>query len=173
MGNLKTNKAATLYQGDSAPVSLSSNPDGSAIASGHLDGAICRFYFNDEVSGAAQGKFCTHTCVPTNLVWAEDLIVIGNDNIICMYSKEGKPLQKLLPSKEAPNFDVSCVCTNSTGNSVIIGGFNGLRILNYKNAQKKWEEAPMKPLENMYTITTFGWKPDGSRLIIVCYYLLT
>jgi intraflagellar transport protein 172 len=54
VGNLKTNKAATLYQTESCVVSATSSQDGHAIISGHLDGSISRFYFDDAVSGAAQ-----------------------------------------------------------------------------------------------------------------------
>ena len=54
LGNLKTNKASTLFQEDSPVVSICSSLDGNATASGHLDGSICRFFFNDEVSDASQ-----------------------------------------------------------------------------------------------------------------------
>ncbi len=54
MGNLKTNKSATLYQTESYVVSMASHLDGNAILSGHADGSINRFFFDDGVSGASQ-----------------------------------------------------------------------------------------------------------------------
>ena len=54
VGNLKTNKAATLYQTESCVVSAASSFDGNAIITGHLDGTINRFYFDDGMSGASQ-----------------------------------------------------------------------------------------------------------------------
>lgn len=47
IGNLKTNKPSDLYQDGSAVVVLTSSPDGQAIASGHLDGSINRYWFTD------------------------------------------------------------------------------------------------------------------------------
>ena len=44
---------------------------------------------------------------------------------------------------------------------------NRLHIYNYDSAEKKWNEAPMKVIENIYTISAMAWKPDGSRLTIV------
>ena len=31
-----------------------------------------------------------------------------------------------------------------------------------------WDEAKMKVIPNLYTITCLSWKRDGSRLVAVC-----
>lgn len=90
MGNLKTNKAATLFQTESCVVSATSSPDGNAIISGHLDGTINRFFFDDGSSGATQGKFTVHPCPPIVLVWAETVIAAGNDRQVISYDGSGK-----------------------------------------------------------------------------------
>ena len=48
------NKSATLYQTDSPVISTASSPDGYAIITGHLDGSLNRFFFDDGISGASQ-----------------------------------------------------------------------------------------------------------------------
>jgi intraflagellar transport protein 172 len=65
IGNLKSNKAATIYSTESCVVSLCSSTDGHSVLSGHIDGTIFKFYFDDGVSGASQGKLVTHSCTPT------------------------------------------------------------------------------------------------------------
>lgn len=91
VGNLKTNKSATLYQTESYVVSATSNIEGNAIISGHADGSINRFFFDDGVSGAAQGKFAAHKCCPQSIAWGlEHIIVGGTDKSIVVYDSQGK-----------------------------------------------------------------------------------
>ena len=54
MGNLKTNKTHLLFETESPVISLASNISGNAVLSGHLDGSVCRFYFN----GSSQQQVC-------------------------------------------------------------------------------------------------------------------
>ena len=90
-------------------VSAASNPDGNAIITGHLDGSINRFFFDDGISGASQvciistfisiiktilkllkkGKFVMHTCVPTAIGWGENILAVGNDQRAIFYNNEG------------------------------------------------------------------------------------
>ncbi|KAJ1524676.1 hypothetical protein HK096_001193, partial [Nowakowskiella sp. JEL0078] len=88
VGHLKTNKAATLYQTESCVISCASSPDGNAIITGHLDGAINRFFFDDGVTGASQGKFTVHSCPPYALAWGEQVVAAGNDKIVRFYDLE-------------------------------------------------------------------------------------
>lgn len=42
-----------------------------------------------------------------------------------------------------------------------------LRVYNWAPRKGKWEEANMKEILNLYTITALAWKKDGSRLVAV------
>ena len=81
VGQLRSNKPATLYSTDSYVVSICANQDGTAILSGHLDHRIYRFYFDaaQQRGGAAHWEFCRHSCVPYALSWGEAVCVAGND----------------------------------------------------------------------------------------------
>ncbi|KAH0622985.1 hypothetical protein JD844_025939 [Phrynosoma platyrhinos] len=54
LANTKTNKSSTIYGTDSYVVSLASNISGKGILSGHADGTIVRYFFDDEGSGESQ-----------------------------------------------------------------------------------------------------------------------
>jgi intraflagellar transport protein 172 len=95
VGNLKTNKAATLYQAESGVVSAASSPDGNAIITGHVDGSINRFFFDDGLSGATQGAFATHRCAPEALAWGEHVVAAGADRVVVFYTKDGKISQQV------------------------------------------------------------------------------
>lgn len=47
LGQLKSNKSATLYSVDSYCTALASSPDGNGVVSAHSDGTLYRFLFDD------------------------------------------------------------------------------------------------------------------------------
>ncbi|KFM78843.1 Intraflagellar transport protein 172-like protein, partial [Stegodyphus mimosarum] len=75
VAHAKNNKTTTLYNSDSYVVSLTSNISGKGVISGHADGSVVRFFFDDEGSGDLQGKIIIHTCPPYALVWAAQSII--------------------------------------------------------------------------------------------------
>lgn len=52
--NMKTNKSSTVYNADSFVCSLASNTTGKGFVSGHADGSIVRYFFDDEGTGDPQ-----------------------------------------------------------------------------------------------------------------------
>jgi intraflagellar transport protein 172 len=124
VGNLKTNKAATLYQTESWVVSISCSPEGNAIISGHADSSINRFFFDDNVSGATQGKFATHRCSPDVIGWGESVVAAGADRVVVFYNNDGRILQQFDFSRDEESTDFTSLEFNPSGQSVVIGGFN-------------------------------------------------
>ncbi|KAJ3152666.1 hypothetical protein HDU86_005539 [Geranomyces michiganensis] len=165
IGNLKTNKAATLYQTESCVVAAASSTDGHAIITGHLDGAINRFFFDDGLSGASQGKFAMHRCTPTVLAWGESVVAAGSDRVVVFYDPDGSVMQEFDYSRDDDEQDFTGAEFSPSGQSVVIGSFNRFHIYNYSAAIGQWEEAPPKVIENFYTVSALAWKPDGSRLV--------
>lgn len=53
VGALRTNKATTLFGSDSYVVACAPSPDGNAVLSGHADGSIYRFTFEDGAGGTS------------------------------------------------------------------------------------------------------------------------
>ncbi|KAJ3395502.1 hypothetical protein HDU92_005616 [Lobulomyces angularis] len=164
VGNLKTNKAATLYQTESCVVSTASNLEGNAIISGHADGSVNRFFFDDAVQGAAQGKFVTHRCAPDALAWGESIVAAGCDKVVVFYDQNGKVVQQFDYSNDENVYDFTTAEFNPSGQSVVLGSFNRFHIYNYSVSSQQWSEAAIKIIDNFYTVTALAWKPDGSRL---------
>ncbi|TPX67270.1 hypothetical protein SpCBS45565_g03981 [Spizellomyces sp. 'palustris'] len=165
VGNLKTNKAATLYQTDSCVVSAASSVDGNAIITGHLDGSINRFFFDDGISGASQGKFATHRCAPIALSWGESVVASGSDRVVVFYDQEGRVMQEFDYSRDDEEQDFTVGEFSPSGQSVVLGSYNRFHVYNYTGSTGQWEEAPLKTIENFYTVSAISWKPDGSRLV--------
>jgi intraflagellar transport protein 172 len=122
---LKTNKAATLYQTESCVVSAASSPDGNAIMTGHLDGSINRFFFDDGMSGATQGRFTVHHCTPLLLVWAETVMVAGPDRIVSFYDSQGKPSQTFDYRSNVALQDFTAVEQSLSGQCIVLGAYGG------------------------------------------------
>uniref|UniRef100_A0A8C6VBY2 Intraflagellar transport 172 n=1 Tax=Naja naja TaxID=35670 RepID=A0A8C6VBY2_NAJNA len=169
LANTKTNKSSTIYGTDSYVVSLASNVSGKGILSGHADGTIVRYFFDDEGSGESQGKLVMHPCPPYALAWASNSIVAcGCDKKIVAYGKEGQVIQTFDYSRDASEKEFTVAASSPGGQSVVIGSFDRLRVLNWSPRRNAWEEAKPKEISHLYTITALAWKRDGSRLGTLC-----
>eukprot|EP00854_Cymbomonas_tetramitiformis_P006568 gene6568-7868_t len=166
VGQLRSNKPATLYAHPegSYVVSLTSSPDGRAIISGHLDGTIYRFYFDDGEMGPSHSKLGQHNCVPYALAWGESIVAAGNDCKVVFYDTEGGVLQHFDYSGDEAVREFTCAEFNPSGETVVIGSFNRYYVFSYNLQRQLWEESGVKIIDNLYTVTAFCWKPDGSRL---------
>ncbi|XP_078506239.1 intraflagellar transport protein 172 homolog [Lissotriton helveticus] len=165
LANTKTNKSSTIYGTESYVVSLTSNISGKGILSGHADGTIVRYFFDDEGSGESQGKLVTHPCPPYALAWASNSIVAGGcDKKIVAYGKEGHVIQTFDYSRDPTEKEFTAAATSPSGQAVVVGSYDRLRVLNWSPRRSAWEEAKPKEIPNLYTITVLSWKRDGSRL---------
>ncbi|XP_043460196.1 intraflagellar transport protein 172 homolog [Prionailurus bengalensis] len=165
LANTKTNKSSTIYGTDSYVVSLTTNCSGKGILSGHADGTIVRYFFDDEGSGESQGKLVNHPCPPYALAWATNSIVAaGCDRRIVAYGKEGHVLQTFDYSRDPQEREFTTAAASPGGQSVVLGSYDRLRVLNWSPRRSIWEEAKPKEIANLYTVTALAWKRDGSRL---------
>ena len=166
VGQLRSNKPATLYSTDSYVVSLCATQDGTAILSGHLDHRIYRFYFDAASRGVAHWELCRHSCVPYALSWGEAVCVAGNDQIITFYDKEGMALQRFDYSRDEGEKEFTAAAFNPSGETVVVGSFNRFRTFSLNAHENQWQPTGVKTVENMYTVTCLSWKHDGSRLTV-------
>ncbi|CAB1340225.1 unnamed protein product, partial [Coregonus sp. 'balchen'] len=165
LANTKTNKSSTVYGTDSYVVSLTSNVSGKGILSGHADGTVVRYFFDDEGSGESQGKLLTHPCPPYALAWGTNsVIVAGCDKKIVAYGREGHIQQTFDYSRDRSEKEFTVAATSPSGQSVVIGSYDRLRVFNWGPRKGAWDEASPKEIPNLYTITALAWKKDGSRL---------
>uniref|UniRef100_A0A8C9HWM4 Intraflagellar transport protein 172 homolog n=1 Tax=Piliocolobus tephrosceles TaxID=591936 RepID=A0A8C9HWM4_9PRIM len=167
LANTKTNKSSTIYGPESYVVSLTTNCSGKGILSGHADGTIVRYFFDDEGSGESQGKLVNHPCPPYALAWATNSIVAaGCDRKIVAYGKEGHVLQTFDYSRDPQEHEFTTAVASPGGQSVVLGSYDRLRVFNWRPHRSIWEEAEPKEIANLYTITALAWKRDGSRLCV-------
>ena len=165
IGNCRSNKAATLYSTESYVTALAASPDGSAIISGHNDGCIYRFCFQDGAYGpAGQNKLCQHSVPPYALAWGEAVCAAGNDCKVSFYDKDGGKIQDFDHSGQPNSKEFTVAAFNPSGESVVLGSFN--RFFIYNLSRGMWEEVGQKVIENFYSVTSLAWKQDGSRLAV-------
>ncbi|XP_067120573.1 intraflagellar transport protein 172 homolog [Centruroides vittatus] len=166
VANIKTNKSSTLYGTDSYVVSLTTNISGKGILSGHADGSVVRYYFDDEGIGDIQGKILTHTCSPYALTWTvQSIIIAGCDKRIVAYTRDGKIGQQFDYSRDDTEHEFTVAACSPSGQSAVIGSYDRLRIFNWSPGKNMWEEARPKEIKYLYTISTLAWKRDGSKLV--------
>ncbi|XP_076441140.1 intraflagellar transport protein 172 homolog [Babylonia areolata] len=164
--NTKTNKSSTVYNTDSYVVSLAHNPSGKGILSGHADGSIIRYFFDDEGSGDSQGKICTHPSPPYALAFSQNAIVAaGCDKRIIAYGRDGRSFQHFDYSREDDEHEFTVAVCSPSGQSVVVGSFDKLRVLNWSPRRQMWDEPKLKEIPHIYTVTALAWKRDGARVV--------
>ncbi|XP_042245769.1 intraflagellar transport protein 172 homolog [Thunnus maccoyii] len=165
LANTQTNKSSTIYGTESCVVSLTSNVSGKGILSGHADGTVVRYFFDDEGSGESQGKLLMHPCPPYALAWGANSIMVGGcDKKVVAYGREGHVLQTFDYSRDQTEREFCVAATSPSGQSVVFGSYDRLRVFNWAPRRGVWDEAKPKEILNLYTITSLAWKKDGSRL---------
>ncbi|KAH9500287.1 hypothetical protein Btru_073626 [Bulinus truncatus] len=164
--NIRTNKSSTVYSTESYVVSLACNPSGKGILSGHADGSIIRYFFDDEGTGDTQGKIATHPSPPYALAYSQNAIVAaGCDKRIIAYGRDGRSFQQFDFSRDVDEHEFTVAVCSPSGQNVVIGSFDKLRVLNWSPRRQLWEDPKLKEIPNLYTVTALSWKKDGSRVV--------
>ena len=165
LGQLKTNKFATCYNAESYTVSMCTSPDGHGFLSGHLDGSIHHFAF-DEHSGAPSHRvICTHTSPPYALDWGESIVAAGLDTRVTFYdASNGMEVRTFNYSNDDSVKEFTVAAFNPSGETVTLGNFNKFFSFNYNSRSEEWKEGEKKEIPNMYSVTSLAWKMDGSKL---------
>ncbi|XP_076806393.1 intraflagellar transport protein 172 homolog [Clavelina lepadiformis] len=165
LANTRTNKSSTIYGTDSYVVSVTTNPSSKGVLSGHADGTLIRYFFDDEGSGESQGKIITHPCPPYAVAWATSSILVGGcDRRVIVYNREGRPIQTFDYSRDESEKEFTTAVANPAGQSIVFGSYDRLRLYNFSPRRAAWDEAKPKEIKNLYTISALAWKRDGSRL---------
>ena len=168
VGQLKTNKAATLYahHEGSPAVSVASNPNGDAVCSGHQDGSVLTFSF----ATGAGARICAHSCVPYALSWGAGFVcAAGADRRVVFYDDRGEGHRTPAVFDHAGDPDqreFSCAAFNPAGETVVVGSFDRFHAFTRDARRGTWEEAGRKDVANLYTVSALGWKSDGSKLTV-------
>jgi len=133
-----------------------------------------------------------HSCAAYALAWGSGAILAaGCDKRVVSYSERGQLMQqfdyrfagycRVSPRFSRADMNESAfnvACANATGQSVVIGSYDRIRTYNWStkrgtlvnqsiNQSGAWDEANVKEIANMYTVNTFAWSTDGSRLVCV------
>ncbi len=167
IGQLRSNKAATLYGNESYVVSLAQNVEGTAIISGHVDGSIIRYFFQDERgTGPTQQKLFQHSSVPTALAWGKSIVAAGADQRVVFYDSEGGQCGQFDYDGKEDVKEFSVACSNPTGECVVLGNFNSFYVFNYSAKKNAWEQVGVKHINSYYTVSALAFKSDGSRLVV-------
>ncbi|XP_076232501.1 intraflagellar transport protein Oseg2 [Calliopsis andreniformis] len=163
---IKSQKAQTLYTADSTTIALASNVRGTGFLSSHADGSIIKYYLTVDGNHEPSGRICTHSGPAYALAWPQSHIFAGGcDRRVTFYDSRGKLVKNFDYSRENEK-EITVACCSPSGQSIAIGSWNRIRILDWSPRRSMWEEANNKLLPNFYTVTAISWRRDGSRLLI-------
>ena len=172
VGQLKNNKYQTLFNSESYVVSIAPSPDGHGVVTGHIDGSLYLFYFEDASGVPSHRKLCQHSSPPYALGWGESIVAAGTDQRVVFYDLHGdsaKIFDYSMKAKDDAEADVrefTCAAVNPSGETIVLGNYNKFFTYNFSARQSTWNQIGVKSIENLYSVTAATWKPDGSRLTI-------
>ena len=161
VGTLKNNQSTVLYSSDTYVVSIAASPDGKFLISGHLNGVIHKFNFEN----SNLQKLVMHTSIPYCLAWGNDILAAGNDYKIIFYNDIGSHLQTFDYSHDEKLKEFTVAKVSPSGDTISIGNYNKYFVFLYNNRKLIWEEGCVKNMDGMYSVTSLCWKPDGSALV--------
>ncbi|XP_015595286.1 intraflagellar transport protein 172 homolog [Cephus cinctus] len=163
----KANKAHTLYASDAMTIALATNIRGTGFLSSHADGSIIRYYVADDSSAEPSGRVVTHGVPAYALAWPQShILAAGCDKRLTFYDSRGKLVKTFDYSREIEEKEMTVACCSPSGQSVAVGSWDRVRILDWSPRRSVWEESNMRALPNLYTVTSLSWRRDGSRLVI-------
>ncbi|CAK9818338.1 Intraflagellar transport protein 172 homolog [Anthophora plagiata] len=163
---VKTQKAQTLYTANSTTIALASNIRGTSFLSSHADGSIIKYNLTDDGSHEPSGRICTHSVPAYALAWPHShILAAGCDRRVTFYDSRGKLVKNFDYSRENEK-EIAVACCSPSGQSVAIGSWDKIRILDWSPRRSIWEETNTRFLPNFYTVTAISWRRDGSRLLI-------
>ncbi|XP_033332650.1 intraflagellar transport protein Oseg2 [Megalopta genalis] len=161
----KSQKAQTLYTADSTTIALASNIRGTGFLSSHADGSIIKYNLTEDGNHEPSGRICTHSVPAYALAWPQShILAAGCDRRVTFYDSRGK-VTKIFDYSRENDKEMSVAYCSPSGQSVAIGSWNKIRILDWSPRRSIWEEANSKFLPNFYTVTAIAWRRDGSRLV--------
>jgi len=166
VGQLRSNKPATLYTTDSHVISCCSSIDGQAILTGHLDGSI---YFFDFESGYR--KFSHHPCPPYALAWGVSIMAAGSDRRVVFYRQDGVEQRSFDYGEDTDAIyarvkEFTVAASNPSGQGVVVGNFDSFYTFSYSSIRKSWEETNPTVIPNYCSVSALGWKADGSQIAV-------
>ena len=166
LGSVKTNKSSTLYSTGSYVCAIAVAPSGDAFITGHADGKVQQFWFDDGSGQQAQSILVKHPCAPTTLVWGANFLVCGPDKRLICYDERGSVHQNFDYGQVPDEREPTAAAGSPSGQSAVFGSYDRLRVYDFNVRKNEWQEQEPKNIPNLYTVTALGWKPDGTRLSV-------
>ncbi|XP_022904124.2 intraflagellar transport protein 172 homolog [Onthophagus taurus] len=165
---IKSNKSQSLYSADSMVVYLCSNMRGTGFLSGHVDGNVIRFYVNDDdKSQESQGRVFVHPVPPCALSWLQNQIFVGGcDKRAIFYNNQGKVMRQFDYSRDNNEKEFTVACSSPSGQAVMVGSFDRLRVYTWNPRNSLWEESTQKEIKHFYTVSSISWNMDGFKVVV-------
>ncbi|KAH0950735.1 hypothetical protein HN011_002331 [Eciton burchellii] len=164
---VKSQKAQTLYTSDAMTIALASNVRGTGFLSSHADGSIIRYYIAEDGSAEPSGRVCVHGVPAYALAWPQShILAAGCDKRLTLYDSYGKQVKNFDFSRDPQEREITVACCSPSGQSIAVGSWDKMRILDWTPRRGVWEETNVRDLPNFYTVTALAWRRDGSKLVV-------
>jgi intraflagellar transport protein 172 len=121
-----------------------------------------------EENSEPSGRLFTHSVPPTALAWSSsgNIIAAGCDKKVNFYDWQGRLQRSFDYSRDDSEREFMVATCSPNGQSVAIGSYDRIRVFTWSPRQNAWNEALVKDIPNLYSITALAWRKDGARLTV-------
>ncbi|KAI3379117.1 hypothetical protein SNEBB_011462 [Seison nebaliae] len=185
--DIRRNRSATVYTGNTPIIVMRTNFKNSILYSGHVDGTIVRYVIDPDKTSLTNGLLLKHPVAPDAMAVTDQLIVVGGcDRRIVIYNENGGTLQQFnyqnnnstrtsdkfgfheLQSSQVQDsdHDFTSAVVNPSGQMIIVGSYDKLHIFTWSVNRGLYTETNPIVVDNMYLVSSLLWRRDGARLLV-------
>lgn len=166
VGNLRSNVAQTLYSVDSQLVGLSMSKN--YLISAHSNGEIQKYSFGTILQEPSVSK---HLQLQAKILCVEaaESLAIGLCDEKCglrFFDDEGEMEVVDVNKSTETNQTITAISKSPNGKTIAVGYYDRFHLYHRNNANNSWTNSKIVKVENMMAVSSFGWNPSGSQLLV-------
>ncbi len=166
LGNLRTNKPASLYAAESPLLCMCGSPNGNCVLTAHLDGSVYKFSFDDGSGRPSKCRLWVHPCPPLAMAWsARDEVAAGGSDGRIRFFSPNSGSERL--SVALAGGDCSSLCFSPSGLALTAGTFHRVTVFETGlSSASTWRKGQVLEIPGLYTASALCWRADGTRLAV-------
>ncbi|KAH3760349.1 intraflagellar transport protein [Pelomyxa schiedti] len=164
IGHCRNNRPEVVISGESYVCAMATSPNRSKVIVGLAD---CTLILLASLGGSLQKENTwKHTSPPTAIAYGENIAVGGSDQRIIFFNDYSQVLQAFDYTSDSSEKDYTAAVSSPSGHCIVFATFSRMRVFTLNLSHRQWDISFIVDVNNLYTITTLGFKKDGSKLVV-------
>ena len=167
VGNLRSNVAQILYSIDSQLIGISMS--NNYLISAHSNGQVQKYSFGTLLQEPSISKYLQLHAEISCVEATEESLAVGLCDEKCgllFFDDEGKMEVVDINTSIESNQTITTISKSPNGDIIAVGYYDRFDLYNRNTNNNRWTNSETVKVENMLAVTSFGWSPSGSQLLV-------